>query len=503
MSPRPWWESDAGPARRAEVAQLRLPPQSVEAEQSVLGGVMLSRAAWSQVADMLREEDFYRRDHQLIFRAIGELAEKKQPFDAVTLGDWMEDRGLAEVVSPAYLITLASTVPSAANVKGYAAIVRDKHVLRQLIELGTGIVNGGFAPDGRETTELLAEAHSGLLALTAGRADSGPVGVKDACAEWYEALERRFNEPDVIPGIVTPWSTFNELTQSLEPGHLVVVAGRPSMGKSAYGVNLALGVSMADAPKGVLYFDLESTRRAIYNRCVARVGGVPLRWLRDPARAEGDYWAEVASAARLINKAPLRIDDTPGLSVQRIIARARMAYEREPYSLLVVDHLHLIRLPGKTSEVTEYGHATAALKELAKELGITVVLLAQLNRSLETRADRRPIMADLRGSGNIEQDADVIVFLYRDDYYAERERRASKAPGLVELIVAKQREGENGTAYALADLSRASLDDVDAAMVQQIIAGAVSAAGSASDDFEPKPQRRGMRGAAGKSAATA
>lgn len=464
--------------------RLRVPPMSVEAEQAVLGGVMLCANAWPDVDNLLVEQDFYRRDHQLIFRAIGELAKKRCPFDAVTLGEWFESMGLAELVAGgAYLIELASTTPSAANVRAYAQIVVDKAKLRQLIDAGTDMVNAAFQPDGRDTAELIGDAQAALIAIADDKSSNGPRDMKTVGIEWFEALQDRYFNPQRERGIVTPWRTLNALIDSMEPGHLVIGAGRPSMGKSAFAVNLATSCAMRAQPKRVLYFDLESTGRAIYNRAVASMMRVPLKFLRNPkgfeesqrhlrerVRTEGamwseadteTYWTRVTEGVRRLKASGLMIDDTPGLNIRQICARARRDYLREPFHLLVIDHLHLIPLPGKTRETVEIGHITAALKNLAKELNIVILLLSQLNRSVESRGDKRPTMADLRESGNIEQDADLILLLFRDDYYAGREGRPSKSPDLLEIIVAKQREGEVGSAWARTDLAYGLLDDID------------------------------------------
>lgn len=495
------------------IEKLRTPPHSVEAEQAVLGGAMLSPPAWNAIADRLSEEDFYRRDHQLIFRAITELADRNLPFDAVTLGEWFEGRDMAELVAGgAYLIELASTTPSAANIRAYADIVRDKAKLRALITAGTDIVNAGFSPEGRNAEEVIAEAGSTLLQLGADKTAEGAKSMREVATEWFDNLQARYYNPEVIHGVRTPWSTLNKRVMALETGHLVIVAGRPSMGKSVVGVNLSTDCAMGESPEGVHYIDLESTARAIFNRAVASVAGVPLNFLRNPrkyeeelaerrklieeigGRAEDEdtdvYWSKITAAVAAIKASPLKIDDTPGLSIQRIIARARAAHMQQPYKMLVIDHLHLIPLPGKTRETVEIGHITAALKQLAKELKITVVLLSQLNRSLESRADKRPTMADLRESGNIEQDADVILLLYRDDYYAEREKRASRAPGLLEIFVAKQREGEIGSAYAKTNLPFALLEDVSEEEVKRILASGTSDEDEFGDKKPPKSNWR-------------
>ncbi|GAB3390744.1 replicative DNA helicase [Lysobacter fragariae] len=487
---------DAFRTRRDErVEQLRVPPMSIEAEQAVLGGVMLSPKAWVDVEDILTAEDFYRRDHQLIFRAISELSEKDRPYDAVTLGEWFESNGMAEqVAGGAYLIELASTTPSAANVRAYARIVRDKAKLRQFIDIGTGMVNDGFHPDGRDTAEIMGDAQVALIQLADDKSGTGPRDMREVGTEWFDDLQDRYYNPEKERGIVTPWSKLNGIIDSLEDGHLVILAARPSMGKSAAAVNLSTSCALREPPKRkrVLYIDLESTGRAIFNRAVSSLSNVPLKFFRNPKKYEeaqkklkeqgeryeetDTFWSRIGVGVGKLKSSGLKIDDTPGLNIRQICARARREFQREPFHMLVIDHLHLIPLPGKTRETVEIGHITAALKKLAKELKIPVVLLSQLNRSLESRADKRPTMADLRESGNIEQDADLIVFLYRDDYYAEREGRSSRAPGLLEFIVAKQREGEVGSAYAKTDLAYCRLDDIDDEELKIALAKGVSLA---------------------------
>jgi replicative DNA helicase len=477
----------------SRIEQLRIPPQSIDAEQAVIGGLMLAPDAYVRIADRLNEEDFYRRDHQLIYRAISELAEKKRPYDAVTLGEWFESQGLSEhVAGGAYLIELASTTPSAANITAYAEIVRDKAKLRQLIDAGTGIVNAAFQPDGRDSEEILGDAQAALIQLADDKSGSGPRDMREVGVEWFTDLQERYYNPEKERGIVTPWSRLNAITDSLEDGHLVILAGRPSMGKSAAAVNLSTSCALREPEKRkrVLYIDLESTGRAIFNRAVSSITNVPLKFFRNPKafeeaqvklRERGEryedtesFWSRISVGVSKLKGSGLKIDDTPGLNIRQICARARREYQREPFHMLVIDHLHLIPLPGKTRETVEIGHITAALKKLAKELKIPVVLLSQLNRSVESRADKRPTMADLRESGNIEQDADLIIFVYRDDYYADREGRSSRAPGLLEFIVAKQREGEVGSAYAKANLAYCLLDDIDDEELNDALAKGIS-----------------------------
>lgn len=449
------------PRTSSRIELLRSPPCSIDSEQAVLGGLMLAPDALVQVMGMLVPEDFYRRDHQLIYRAILELDEKKQPFDAVTLGDWFELQGISEeVAGGAYLVELASTTPSAANIEAYAEIVRDRGVLRMLIDIGTGIVNDGFQSGGRPVRDLVADATTKINALSGNTKIGGPVTMREAGGIWYEKLQERRSNPDLHMGLLTPWTDLNKLLHGFLPGDLVILAGRPSMGKSAVAINIAVAAALAR--KRGIYFSLEMSNHSIFNRAVAAVGNVPLSWLRSPEDSElsEQYWSRIGSATSQLRDAPLLIDETPAINQAQIVARAKREHRRKPLDFIAVDHVHLMALPGKTKEATEVGNITASLKALGKELGIPVIALAQLNRGLENRTSKRPVMADLRESGAIEQDADVIIFVYRDDYYAHAENRASEAPGVVELIIAKQREGETGTVYLQNKLGYGRVDEM-------------------------------------------
>lgn len=458
---------------------LRAPPQSVSSEQSVIGGLMLSGDALHKVSDWLSPEDFFRRDHELIYRAILELAAKGQPFDAVTLGEWFESQGLAEhVAGGAYLVELASTTPSAANIVAYAEIVRDKAVLRKLIDVGTGIANDGFQPDGRDTREIVAAAQRAVAGLGVGAKIGGPKGTKEIGARWFEEIQRRYADEGGMIGLPTPWAKFNGLTGGLADGELVVIAGRPGMGKSAFAVNVATSAALRE--RQVLFFNLEMTDVSIYNRAVASLQSVPLEWLRRPQDGDEDYWPRVTEGVRQMNSASLLVDDRPRLRIEQIEAAAKREHMRRPVRLVIVDHMHLIPLPegSKRNDAALMGEISARLKGLAKTLNCPVVALAQLNRSVEGRQNKRPMMSDLRESGAIEQDADLIAFLYRDDYYADQEGRASEYPGFVELIVAKQREGQTGKVWLRNGLPFGRLDDHD---------------GDAPTRPEPEKRARGFR----------
>ena len=437
-----WLES--GQRQDGKIEQLRVPPQSVEAEQAVLGGLMLAPEAFDRIADQLGEHDFYRRDHQLIYRAIRELAEKSRPYDAVTLGEWFESQGLGEqVAGGAYLVELASTTPSAANIKAYAEIVRDKAVLRQLIEVGTGIVNDGFQPEGRESGELLAKAEQDVFAIGEARARgrSDFVPVNKAMAEAFDVLQTRYANGGGITGMPTGYTEFDEMTAGLQPTDLLILAARPSMGKTTLALNMAEYAAMK-TKKAVAVFSMEMSASQLALRLISSTGRVNATRLRT-GQLEDEDWSRVTSAIRLLREAKIFIDDTPALSPEALRAKARRLKREHDLGLIVIDYLQLMQVPGNSeNRATEISEISRNLKALAKELNVPVIALSQLNRSLETRTDKRPVMADLRESGAIEQDADVIVFIYRDEYY---NKDASPDKGLAEVIIGKQRNGPTGS----------------------------------------------------------
>jgi len=443
MSARQGLRSDYALRSDNKVELLRVPPQSIEAEQAVLGGLMLAPEAFDRIADMLTDGDFYRRDHQLIYRAIRELAEKSKPYDAVTLAEWFESQGqVDQVAGGAYLVELAGTTPSAANIKAYAEIVRDKAILRQLIEVGTGIVNDGFQPEGRESSEILAKAEQEVFAIAEagarGRQDFVPVN--KAMAEAFDVLQTRYASGGGITGLPTGYTEFDEMTAGLQPTDLLILAARPSMGKTALALNMAEYAAMK-TKKAVAVFSMEMSASQLALRLIASVGRVNAARLRT-GQLEDEDWSRVTSALRLIRDAKIFIDDTPALSPEVLRAKARRLKRETDLGLIVIDYLQLMQVPGsQENRATEISEISRSLKALAKELNVPVVALSQLNRSLETRTDKRPVMADLRESGAIEQDADVIVFIYRDEYY---NKDASADKGLAEIIIGKQRNGPTG-----------------------------------------------------------
>lgn len=432
------------PDRDPRMDSVRVPPHSVEAEQAVLGGLMLSNEAWDKVADRLVEEDFYRRDHQLIFRAIGQLAAQDKPRDAITLGEWFQTQGLADQVGgDSYVIELASTTPSAANIVAYAEIVRDKAVLRRLIDVGTRIVNDAFQPEGRETREVLEQAEQQVykIAEDGARGRSGLQEVRGAVREAFKILTKRYESKGAITGLPTGFIDFDALTAGLQPSDLIVLAARPAMGKTSFALNIAEYAALRTG-KAVAVFSMEMSSSQLAFRLISSLGRVDQQHLKT-GNLEDEDWSRVTSAITMLNEARIFIDDTPALSPVELRSRARRMAREHDLGLIVIDYLQLMQVPGnRENRATEISEISRSLKALAKELNVPVIALSQLNRSLESRTDKRPVMADLRESGAIEQDADMIVFIYRDEYY---NKENSPDKGLAEIIIGKHRNGPTDT----------------------------------------------------------
>ncbi|PBJ83195.1 replicative DNA helicase [Lysobacteraceae bacterium NML93-0399] len=428
----------------ARVEQLRVPPQSVEAEQAVLGGLMLVPDAYDRIADLLVPDDFYRRDHQKIYSAIQELAEKSKPFDAVTLGEWFDSNGLSELVAGgAYLGELASTTPSAANIRAYAEIVRDKAILRQLIDVGTEIVNDGFQPEGRDSSEILAKAEQQVFKIAEagaqGRTDF--TAINKAMADAFDVLQTRYTNGGGVTGLPTGYTEFDEMTAGLQPTDLIILAARPAMGKTTFALNIAEYAAIK-TKKAVGVFSMEMSASQLALRLISSNGRINATRLRT-GQLEDEDWSRVSSAIRMLKETKIFIDDTPGLGPDVLRAKCRRLKREHDLGLVVIDYLQLMSVPGNSeNRATEISEISRSLKGLAKELNVPVIALSQLNRSLETRADKRPVMADLRESGAIEQDADIIIFIYRDDYY---NKETSPDKGLAEIIIGKQRSGPTGS----------------------------------------------------------
>jgi len=428
----------------SDVEALKVPPHSIQAEQAVLGGLMLDNEAWDQVADRVGDNDFYRRDHRKIFGAIKQLAGEGSPFDVVTLSEWLErNSDLADAGGLAYLGGLAKNTPSAANIKAYADIVREHSVLRQLIRVGTDIADSGYVTEGRSSKELLDHAESRVfqIAEQGARGNRGFTSIKDLLTNVVDRIDLLMENDDPITGVSTGFDDFDEKTSGLQPSDLVIVAGRPSMGKTTFAMNLAENAAIKSKTP-VAVFSMEMPGEQLAMRMMSSLGRIDQHRVRT-GKLDDEDWPRLTSAMQILAEAPLYIDDTPALTPTELRARARRLKREHGLGMIVIDYLQLMQGSGKSGEnrTAEISEISRSLKALAKELNVPVVALSQLNRSLEQRPNKRPVMSDLRESGAIEQDADVIVFIYRDEVYNED----SPDKGTAEIIISKQRNGPIGT----------------------------------------------------------
>ena len=437
----------------SRIEQLRIPPQSIDAEQAVLGGIMLAHDGYAAVRGIVCAEDFYRRDHRLIFQAISELDEKKRPYDAVTLGEWFGSLGIGEEVDGgAYLIELASSTPSAANIVAYAHIVKDKATLRKAIDVGTAIVNAGFHPDGRSSDEVLALAQGlvgGLYQDTPDEMMPGFDAVEATVKRVKDRREIREISGSAIAGISCGIHDLDEKINGLEGGGLYVIAGRPGMGKSTLAQNMAEHIAMK-LKKPVDIFSYEMPEWQYTERMIIAESGLQSSLVRCGNLNDAD-WDQFRRAANRVSAAPWNIAMPKTRDARHIGNQARRLHAKKKRGAIIVDYLQLLKFATKGNRNDEIGEITGSLKQLAMDLDCPVIVLAQLNRELEKREDKRPVLGDLRDSGSIEQDADVVLFVYRDDYY----NKNSKFSGTAEIIIGKQRSGESGDMVRVAcDLPR-------------------------------------------------
>jgi replicative DNA helicase len=421
------------------------PPHSVEAEQAVLGGLMLDAAAWDQVADAVREDDFYRPDHRLIFTAIGTLAGEAKPCDVVTVSQQLERTGkLEDAGGLAYLSSVARDTPTAANARAYAQIVRERSLLRQLIRAGTDIASAVFSNDGETARELVDKAEQKIFEIAEGsfRGRDGAVAVRTLLPAVIDQIDEWHNNPDKLRGLPTGFSEFDKLTGGLRPGDLVIVAGRPSMGKTTLAVNMAEYAAVNPHTRAsVAIFSMEMPSEQVITRMLSSIGGVPLSSLRS-GRITDEDWVRITSATSQLSEAKIFVDETPALNPTELRARARRVKREHGLSLIVVDYLQLMQVPGtQENRATEIAEISRGLKTLAKELQVPVIALSQLNRGVEQREHKKPVMSDLRESGAIEQDADMILLIYREEVY---DKNTAKK-GIAEIDLVKHRNGEIGT----------------------------------------------------------
>ena len=429
-----------------QVDSLRIPPHSIEAEQSVLGGLLLDNSAWDKIADFVSPEDFYRYDHRLIFQHIARLISASRPADVITVFESLSSASKAEEIGGlSYLNALAQNTPSAANIRRYAEIVRDRGILRKLISVSDEISGSAFNPQGKEVKQMLDEAESKIFAIAeeGSRGTQGFQEIQPLLTQVVERIDELYNRenPNDITGVPTGFVDLDRMTSGLQPGDLIIVAGRPSMGKTAFSVNIGEHVS-TDSGLPVAIFSMEMGGSQLAMRMLGSVGRLDQHRLRT-GRLNDEDWPRLTHAIQKMNDAQIFIDETPALSSIELRARSRrLARQCGKLGLIIVDYLQLMsaNAPGE-NRATEISEISRNLKGLAKELNCPVIALSQLNRSLEQRPNKRPVMSDLRESGAIEQDADLILFIYRDEVY----NPDSPEKGMAEIIIGKQRNGPIGS----------------------------------------------------------
>ena len=437
--------TDINASSDAALAALKVPPHSNEAEQSVLGGLMLDNESYDHVTEVIGEHDFYRHDHRMVFRAITYLANKEEPYDAVTVSEYLNDLDeLEKMGGLVFLGGIVQNTPSAANIKAYAGIVRERSILRQLISVGSDISDAAFNTQGQDSSVILDEAERRVLEIAEQRARGrkGFQNIKDLLNKSLDRIDELFHSDNPLTGISTGFDDFDLQTSGLQPSDLIIVAGRPSMGKTAFAMNLAENAAIKSG-EPVAIFSMEMPSEQLAMRMMSSLGRIDQHRIRT-GKLEQDDWPRLSSAVSLLSEAPLFIDDTPALSPGELRARARRLKRENggKLGMIIIDYLQLMQGSGKQeNRATEISEISRGLKALAKELEVPVVALSQLNRGLEQRPNKRPIMSDLRESGAIEQDADVIAFIYRDEVYNED----SPDKGVAEIIIAKQRNGPIGT----------------------------------------------------------
>ena len=428
-----------------QVAQLRIPPHSIEAESSVLGGLLLDNGAWDRVADLLGESDFYRYEHRLVFEAISGLVNGNRPADVITVFEQLRSLGKAEEVGGlSYLNSLAQYVPSAGNIRRYAEIVRERSILRKLVSASDEIATNAFNPQGRPVASIVDEAEQKIFNIgeQGSRMKRGFQGMDTLVVDLLDRVQEMADNPNDVTGVPTGFYDLDRMTAGFQAGDLIVLAARPSMGKTALAINIAENVALQEGlPVAVFSMEMGAAQLAV--RIVGSIGRIDQSHLRT-GKLTDEEWPRLTEAIEKLRTISLHIDESAGLTSSELRANARrLARQCGQLGLIVVDYLQLMSgsASGDENRATELGEISRGLKMLAKELKCPVIALSQLNRSVETRPDKRPMMSDLRESGAIEQDADIIMFIYRDEYYT---KDACKEPGIAEVIIAKQRNGPTG-----------------------------------------------------------
>ena len=439
-------KADNDPTPDRQVAQLRVPPHSVEAESSVLGGLLLDNGAWDRVGDLLVDNDFYRHEHRLIYAAMGVLINANKPADVITVYERLQNLGNAdEVGGLAYLNSLAQYVPSAGNIRRYAEIVRERSILRKLVAASDEIATNAFNPQGKAVDKILDEAEQKIFNIgeEGTRMKQGFQSMDALVVELLDRVTEMADNPNDITGVRTGFYEFDKMTSGLQPGDMIVLAARPSMGKTSLAINIAEHVALNEGlPVAVFSMEMGASQLAV--RIVGSIGRIDQGHLRT-GKLTDEEWPRLTEAIEKLRNVSLHIDETPGLTTSELRANARrLARQYGKLGLIVVDYLQLMSVSTSMNDenrATAVGEISRGLKMLAKELKCPVIALSQLSRGVESRTDKRPMMSDLRESGAIEQDADLIMFIYRDDYY----NKESKEPGVAEVIISKHRNGPTGT----------------------------------------------------------
>ncbi len=429
-----------------QISQLRIPPHSIEAESSVLGGLLLDNGAWDRVGDLLVDGDFYRYEHRLIYGVVGTLINATKPADVITVYEQLQNLGKAEEVGGlAYLNSLAQYVPSASNIRRYAEIVRERSILRKLVSASDEIATNAFNTQGKPVAKILDEAEQKIFNIgeEGSRMKQGFQGMDSLVVELLDRVQEMADNPNDVTGVPTGFYDLDRMTSGFQAGDMIVLAARPSMGKTALAINIAEHVALNEGlPVAVFSMEMGAAQLAV--RIVGSIGRIDQTHLRT-GKLTDDEWPRLTEAIEKLRNISLHIDETPGLTVSELRANARrLARQCGKLGLIVVDYLQLMSVSSSMSDenrATAVGEISRGLKMLAKELQCPVIALSQLSRGVEARTDKRPMMSDLRESGAIEQDADVIMFIYRDDYY----NKDSKEPGVAEVIISKQRNGPTGT----------------------------------------------------------
>jgi replicative DNA helicase len=426
---------------------LRLPPQSLESESSVLGSLMCDNAGWDRVADLLNDQDFYRQEHQLIYAAIGVLVNSGKPADIITVYERLQQTGQADAVGGlVYLNALAQYVASASNIRRYAEIVRERSVLRRLATAGDTIAASAFETGGKPVNEVLDAAEQAVLAIgeANGRVQEGFHSIDNIVVRVLDRISELADNPDAHAGLATGFDDFDRMTSGFQAGDLVVLAGRPGSGKTAWALNVAEHVAVRQR-KPVAVFSMEMGSEQLGIRLIGSMGRIDQTHLRT-GRLTEEEWPRLTEAVEQLRSVQLHVQETPGMTISDLRASARRLARQcgGQLGLVVVDYIQLMSVSAgmaKENRATAVGELSGGLKALAKELKCPVIALSQLSRKVEERTDKRPMLSDLRESGAIEQDADTVVFIYRDSYY----NKETKEPGIAEIIIGKQRSGPTGT----------------------------------------------------------